>query len=113
MNKINKEWYSSLKEVINFCLNADVDTDADDSQDANRQNVVLPPVFINSNKNDNVSIVEGLRIIAKKSSLCIFGDSIHEVSTPPEAVVNIINDEIRSKSVTNNSRVYNTYLILN
>jgi predicted amidohydrolase len=120
MNEINKEWYSSLEEVIDRCFNDD--TDADEFHDADYQNIVLPPAFTNNNNNDNVSIVQGLRVIARKSGLYISGGGIHELGAPPVAAINMIdnnghsnnnNDEMQSKPVTNNNRVYNTHLILN
>ena len=89
-NEVEEDWYSSLEKIIMECSN-------DDDLSKPRLNTG------DDNKHNNqVSILNGLRVIAKKSDLFISAGGIHESCAPPLITEGSTKD-----------RVYNTHLILN
>lgn len=66
-----------------------------------RENPPLPDVVINQHKKNslNISILDGLRTIAKESGIWISGGGMHVLGAPPD-------------EETGNQRVYNTHVIL-
>lgn len=88
-----EKWYNSLEEIVEH--------ESDESMDKNRRNEV------STFQNDNVSIIQGLSVIARKSGMYISGGGIHELGAPPLQTLG------EDGKPSEKERVYNTHLILN
>lgn len=93
----NQKWCNSLEDVI--------DNTADE-RDLEKSTEDLSSLV---DDHDDVSIVHGLRIIARKSGLYISGGGIHELGAPSLEVIN----DVEGQNSSPKERVYNTHIILN
>ena len=112
----SSSWCSSLEDVV---MRFSQDEDEEDVEEKNNN---LSFLTEKHKKNDDISILHGLQVIARKSNLYISAGGIHELGAPPIVITNDEDDNAECKNVNahetkpktkTKDRVYNTHLILN
>ncbi len=105
----DKQWCQSLEDIIMKCSSSDLDY----SSTSTNTNITTPTVknhddddYLKNVNNENVSILEGLRVIARKSGLYISGGGMHEKGAPAKS-------QSGEETESRRERVYNTHIVLN